>query len=79
MSAPETNVDKQAKRHRPSIVGISVVLIFVAIITVVFSVWLFAAGDEPEGADTQIDGRTGEVVSGEGDTAPAANGEEPAD
>ncbi|EAR52615.1 hypothetical protein OG2516_05888 [Oceanicola granulosus HTCC2516] len=61
MSAPDTDVEKQAKRHRPALGGMAIVLLFVALITIAFSFWIFAQGESPEGAETQIDGRTGAV------------------
>jgi hypothetical protein len=35
MSAPDTNIDKQKRRHRPALIGMGVVLAFAAIISLV--------------------------------------------
>ena len=62
MSAPQTNVEKQARRHRGPIVGITAGLIFATILLVGFLLVVVDRGGEPEGAETQIDSRTGEEV-----------------
>ena len=72
MSAPQTNVDTQVKRHRPSILGISGVLIFSTILLILFIMFVVNRGGEPEGAATQVDGRTGEEVPAE--AVPAVEG-----
>ncbi|MGP6085720.1 hypothetical protein [Antarctobacter jejuensis] len=62
MSAPDTNIDKQQSRHRPSLTGIGLSVGFAATLLVVFLGWVFAQGQDPDGAERQIDGRTGAVV-----------------
>ncbi len=64
MSAPDTNIEKQQTRHRPSLMGIGLAVAFAAILLVVFLGWVFANGNVPDGAERQIDGRTGAVVDG---------------
>ena len=59
MSAPKTDLDKQEKRHRGPLRGMAVVVAFALVLLVVLITWISANGNEPEGADTQIDGRTG--------------------
>lgn len=34
MSAPDTNIEKQSNRHRPSLLGIGAALGFVAVLTI---------------------------------------------
>lgn len=63
MSAPETNIEKQKKRHRGPLIGFGAAGVFVAIILVYYIINLVAQGSDPEGADAMIDGRTGEVES----------------
>jgi len=65
MSAPDTNVKKQEKRHKPSLLGIKGVLIFAGVLLVGLVVWTFIQSDGVEGSDVQVDGRTGEVVGTE--------------
>ncbi|SNR26760.1 hypothetical protein [Puniceibacterium sediminis] len=65
MSAPDTNTTTEEKRHKPSILGMKAVLIFVAILLVGWLVWTVSAADAPDGAKAQIDGRTGEEVQTE--------------
>ena len=48
MSAPDTNVDTQAKRHRGPIVGIVTVLTFAAVLFVAFLAW----SADPVGEET---------------------------
>ena len=61
MSAPNTDLEKQERRHRGPLRGMAGVLIFAAILLVVFIAYMFASNDGVEGADEVIDGRTGEV------------------
>jgi hypothetical protein len=46
MSAPDTNLDKQARRHRPAIWGISIALV-IAVIVAAFAL----TRDEPLSED----------------------------
>lgn len=64
MSAPTTNIERQASNHRAPIWGILAALAFGGLMGAAIT---FAAtsGDDPEGSDAQIDGRTGEVVGTE--------------
>lgn len=39
MSAPDTNLKKQARRHRPSMVGIALALISALVVAVAFAAW----------------------------------------
>ena len=65
MSAPDTNVEKQQKQHRPAILGIKAAVAFALTLLAVLIVWTFVQGQEIEPSETQIDGRTGEVVETE--------------
>lgn len=66
MSAPDTNVEKQAKRHKPSLVGIGAAVIFALVLLFALITFVVGTGNTPEGADVQIDGRTGEEVATDG-------------
>lgn len=70
MSAPDTNVEKQAKNHKGPLTGMAGVLIFAGVLLIALIVWITANGNTPEGAATQIDGRTGAEVAGEAEAAP---------
>ena len=62
MSAPDTNTEKQKERHKaPLRFGIALPIIAVVALFLVFAVAMFLGGDDPEGADTQIEAGTGEV------------------
>lgn len=39
MTAPDTNVERQARRHRPSLFGIFAALAAVAVIIVIAAIW----------------------------------------
>lgn len=52
MSAPSTNTDKQAKRHRPVIWGFIALAVFVSILLFAYLANLAAQGNEP-GESTQ--------------------------
>ena len=70
MSAPDTNTEKQEKAHKaPLRIGILLPLAFVALIAVIGLLAMFMGGDAPEGAETQVDGRTGDASQTEGGTA----------
>lgn len=62
MSAPDTDLEKQRTRHRPALFGIGLSAAVAAVLLVVFLGWVFAQGDDPEGAEQQVDGRTGAIV-----------------
>ena len=64
MSAPKTNLDKQQKRHRGAMTGIITVVVFALILLAGLLIYTSAEGNDPEGADSQIDARTGEEVEG---------------
>lgn len=59
MSQPESDLNRQKRRHAGPLIGIAAVLAFVAVILT----WWFGheavEGNAPAGAETQIDGRTG--------------------
>jgi hypothetical protein len=51
--------DKQARVHRGPLTGIGMVLLFVAIIVIATVVFMSGRSGGPEGAASQVDGRTG--------------------
>lgn len=51
MSAPNTNIDKQKKRHRPSLFGVSAAVALGLILLIAFIVWTVFKGKAPQGAD----------------------------
>lgn len=59
MSAPKTDLDKQEKRHRGPLRGMAIVVIFALVLLAALMTWVSSDGGVPEGADVQIDGRTG--------------------
>lgn len=62
MSAPETNVEKQEKRHKPALIGMGAAVVWAGVLLVGLILWIVYQGNEPEGAEAQIDGRTGEIT-----------------
>ena len=53
MSAPQTNVEKQAKRHRLPLTGFVVVVVFALTLLLGLIIWVAMRGESPEGADVQ--------------------------
>ena len=70
MSAPETNIETQKRRHRGPLIGMIVVVIFAVGLIVWWMLEQTALSEPPQGSTTQIDGRTGEAVEPPA-TAPA--------
>ena len=52
MSAPDTNVEKQERRHKPALLGIRGVLVIVALLTIVFVFYLLMGASGPDEAET---------------------------
>ena len=64
MSAPDTNTEKQTERHKaPLYGGIMLPILFAGTLLVGLVVFIFFWGNDPEGAEQVIDGRTGEVTA----------------
>lgn len=63
MSAPNTDPEKQVKRHRPSLVAIAAAAGLALVLLVGLLTFIADDGGTPEGAESQIDGRTGDVVA----------------
>lgn len=61
MSAPDTDIKKEEKRHGPSLVGIAVSVIFALVLLAFLTIYVVNRGGEPEGAETQLDTTSGEV------------------
>ena len=53
MSAPDTNLEKQTKRHKGPLYGIVIVLAFVAALFLAYSTWIVSQADE---ASTPLQG-----------------------
>lgn len=61
MSAPNTNTEIKKQRRSPSVVGISVAVVFAVVLLALFTTWTVNKGGTPKGADAQVDGRTGVI------------------
>lgn len=64
MSAPQTDPEKQAHRHKTPLVGMGAAVGIAIVLLVVLMIWMAGSSDEPEGADQQIEG-TGEIIQSE--------------
>ncbi|MGR3486060.1 MAG: hypothetical protein ACU0BF_11995 [Paracoccaceae bacterium] len=71
MSAPETNIEKQEKRHKGPLIGMGAMVAWSVGLLILFVAFMAWSGDSPEGAETVIDGRTGEATPAE--TSPLAD------
>lgn len=54
MSAPKTNIETQARRHSVALGGIAAVCAFALVLLGGFYVWTTFNGEDPEGAEVQI-------------------------
>lgn len=61
MSAPHTDVEKQKKRHKAPLIGIRAVVLWSVVLLILLVGYLAFTGNEPEGSDEVVDGRTGVV------------------
>lgn len=72
MSAPQTNIETQERRHRGPLIGMIFAVIAVGIGFVWWLGYEAAESDPAQGSQTQIDGRTGEEVPAPTPDAPIA-------
>lgn len=79
MSAPHTDLDKQAKRHRGPLRGMFAVVLFALVLLAILGFWAFGRGGDPQGAATQVQSGVGVEAAGEeGDiSANTVAGDEP--
>ncbi len=61
MSAPDTNLNKQTRRHRGPLIGMAIVVVFAIGYGAYYLGNLAADGNNPDNPDVIIDGRTGEA------------------
>lgn len=73
MSAPDTNIKTQQKRHKPALLGILFAVALVLGLLFAFVTFVVDQGGAPEGANAQIDGRTGAIIEGDSAAQPAGN------
>ncbi len=66
MSAPHTDIEKQAEKHRGPLRGMFAVVLFALLLLLVLAFWVFGRGGTPEGAQTQVQTGTGEVEQQDG-------------
>ncbi len=62
MSPPDANLEKQKRRHRGPLLGIGLVAVFAIGLILYWIVEVVDRGGEPQGAEVQINGATGEPV-----------------
>ena len=61
MSAPDTNVEKQEENHKPALGGIGFAMIWGLVLLAGLVAFTILNGDDPVGADEQVDGRDGTI------------------
>lgn len=62
MSAPDTNVETQKKRHKPALMGIRGAVLFALVLLLGLIGWVASQGQTPVDPEVKIDGRTGDAV-----------------
>lgn len=50
MSSPDSNIEKQKRRHRPSLIGIGAALLAAAVLLIVVTGWPNQTADEDQAA-----------------------------
>ncbi|NDV00143.1 hypothetical protein [Pseudoroseicyclus tamaricis] len=65
MSASETNTEESAKRHKGPLIGIGIAVAIGAIMGIAMAVTAVMRGDDPEGADQQMNSLSGELEPAE--------------
>ncbi|SHI61267.1 hypothetical protein [Wenxinia saemankumensis] len=75
MSAPHTNVEKQAKRHRPALWGIAFAAVFGVAMIMFLLFWSVDEGETPSNDTPQTELGVGtDLETGETTPAPAEDG-----
>ena len=69
MSPPDTNLDKQKKRHKAPLTGMWMVVIFAGVLLIALATWQAYTGNEPRDASDDED--LGAEVEGPAETPPA--------
>lgn len=54
MSAPDTNIDKQVRRHRGPLFGIAIATAFAGILFALLTGWTAYNGESPADDDTPV-------------------------
>lgn len=65
MSNTEPSLDRQRKRHAGPLIGMAVVVLFALGYLLWWIYYEVDAAPQPQGAEEQVDGRTGEVTETE--------------
>lgn len=73
MSAPHTDLEKQARRHRGPLQGMFAVVLFALVLLAILGFWAFGRGGDPDGAEVQVQTGTGVVEEGGAGDAVTAN------
>lgn len=55
MSAPDTEIEQQVKRHKSPLIGIAISLAFAGVLFIAFLFVVAERGNSPEGAEEQIE------------------------
>lgn len=71
MSAPDGDLERQAKHHRGPLRGMFAVVLFAVVLLAILLFWAFGRGGDPEGAQTQVRTGIGEVEGASGDAVSA--------
>jgi hypothetical protein len=73
MSAPDGDLERQAKHHRGPLRGLLAVVLFALTMLAILGFWAFGRGGDPQGAAAQVQEGTGEAEQGQAHDAITAN------
>jgi hypothetical protein len=73
MSAPDGDLERQAKHHRGPLRGMFAVVLFAVVLLALLAFWAFGRGGDLQGAGAQVQEGTGAAESGQANDAITAN------
>jgi hypothetical protein len=83
MSAPDGDLERQARHHRGPLRGMFAVVLFALVLLAILGFWAFGRGGDPEGADSQVQSGLGTEAEADpvsaNDFAAEEAGAEPSD
>ncbi|MFN3208718.1 MAG: hypothetical protein ACE369_06900 [Roseovarius sp.] len=66
MTPPDTNVEKQAKRHKGPLGGMTLAVVFASVLFAIFYVFVISGGEDEEGAPAPAQVEEAAPATGDG-------------